>query len=49
MSNPIPGGLRVPLVGEPAPDFEAVDVDGRPVALSRQPKPIALVFLRHLA
>ncbi|MCS7055547.1 MAG: peroxiredoxin family protein [Thermoflexales bacterium] len=41
--------LRVPRVGEPAPDFKATDVDGNVVRLSHQRKPVALVFLRHLA
>ncbi|BCX06062.1 MAG: hypothetical protein KatS3mg053_4000 [Candidatus Roseilinea sp.] len=41
--------LRIPQVGEPAPNFEATDIDGRAVVLSRHPKPVALVFLRHLA
>lgn len=41
--------LRIPRVGEPAPDFEATDVDGCIVRLSQHPKPVALVFLRHLA
>ena len=49
MSKRIPGVLRIPSVDEPAPDFEATDVDGRAIVLSRQPKPIALIFLRHLA
>ncbi|MCS6846964.1 MAG: hypothetical protein RMN52_04535 [Anaerolineae bacterium] len=41
--------LRIPQVSEPAPDFEATDVDGCIVALSQHPKPVAPVFLRHLA
>ncbi len=41
--------LRIPQVGEAAPDFEATDVEGRTIVLSQHPKPVALVFLRHLA
>lgn len=40
---------RVPRAGEPAPDFEAQSLDGTTLTLASHPKPVALVFLRHLA
>lgn len=41
--------LRVPLRGEPAPDFMLPCTDGGEVRLALVPKPVVLVFLRHLA
>ncbi|HET9528944.1 MAG TPA: hypothetical protein VFQ92_01230 [Blastocatellia bacterium] len=41
--------LRVPRVGEIAPDFTLPATDGGVVGLSDSPKPVAIVFLRHLA
>lgn len=40
--------LRFPRVGEPAPDFTLPSIDGRLAHLAEHPKPVALVFLRHL-
>jgi peroxiredoxin len=40
---------RLPQAGEPAPDFALPAVDGATVALADFPKPVALVYLRHLA
>jgi peroxiredoxin len=36
-------------VGDPAPDIEVLDVDGRPVRLSTlwAPGPAVVAFLRH--
>lgn len=39
----------IPRVGDPAPEFATVDVSGQPVVLTHHPKPVVLVFLRHLA
>ncbi|HLZ21278.1 MAG TPA: hypothetical protein VKQ30_04060 [Ktedonobacterales bacterium] len=41
--------LRFPRAGEPAPDFTLPATDGAEVQLGIYPKPVALVFLRHLA
>lgn len=41
--------LRVPGVGEIAPAFALPATDGTAVDLGSYPKPVALVFLRHLA
>ena len=41
--------MRLPGVGELAPDFKLEALDGSIVNLSEYPKPVALVFLRHLA
>jgi len=46
MTEPI---LRQPQVGEIAPDFTLPATDGSTVTLSSYPKPLALVFFRHLA
>ncbi len=39
---------RPPRVGELAPDFSLPAIDGGAVRLAEYPKPVALVFLRHL-
>lgn len=36
-------------VGDSAPDFELPAADGGTLRLADYPKPVALVFLRHLA
>lgn len=41
--------LRLPKVGEMAPGFVLPATDGTMVDLAAYPKPVALVFLRHLA
>jgi peroxiredoxin len=41
--------LRVPEVGEVAPDFSLPAISGTTVELTHYPKPVVLVFLRHLA
>lgn len=41
--------LRQPQIGELAPDFTLPATDGSIVNLKRHPKPVALVFLRHLS
>ncbi|HWP41793.1 MAG TPA: hypothetical protein VNO14_01065 [Blastocatellia bacterium] len=41
--------LRVPGVGEVAPDFALPATDGGSVRLGEHPKPVAIVFFRHLA
>lgn len=41
--------LRLPRVGELAPDFTLPASDGGEVHLAAIPKPVALIFLRHLA
>jgi peroxiredoxin len=46
-SDPRPA--RIPRAGDPAPNFQAYAVDGETVTLADHPKPVALVFLRHLA
>lgn len=40
--------LSFPQVGKPAPDFALMAIDGAHVHLAAYPKPVALVFLRHL-
>jgi peroxiredoxin len=40
--------LRFPRIGEPAPDFTLSATDGGQMRLADCPKPVALVFLRHL-
>jgi hypothetical protein len=40
---------QLPQAGEPAHDFMLPAVDGGMVALANYPKPVILVFLRHLA
>lgn len=40
--------LRLPRVGEPAPALVLPTTDGTTVDLATAPKPVALVFLRHL-
>jgi peroxiredoxin len=46
----MPSSLRrLPHAGEPAPDFTLPATDGGTVHLAAYPKPVALVFLRHLA
>lgn len=44
-----PGKLRVPKPGELAPNFVLPATDGSTVELASYPKPVALVFMRHLA
>jgi len=41
--------LRLPREGASAPDFTLPATEGGEVQLSTSPKPVALVFLRHLA
>lgn len=41
--------LRLPRVGAPAPDFALPATDGMRVHLAKCPKPVIVVFLRHLA
>lgn len=41
--------LRVPKVGEIAPNFSLPALDGNTVEVAQYPRPVALVFLRHLA
>lgn len=45
----MPLSTRLPRAGEPAPDFTLPATDGGAVHLAEYPKPVALVFLRHLA
>ena len=40
--------LRLPRAGKMAPAFALAATDGAPVDLATTPKPVALVFLRHL-
>lgn len=40
--------LRLPRVGEPAPEFALPATDGATVDLATTPRPLALVLLRHL-
>ena len=40
--------LRLPRVGEPAPALALPATDGTTIDLATAPKPLALVFLRHL-
>lgn len=40
--------LHFPRAGEQAPDFTLPAIDGARVRLSEHPRPVALVFLRHL-
>ncbi len=35
-------------VGDPVPDFTFVRPDGSPWRLTEMPKPLVLIFLRHL-
>lgn len=46
MAITVLGQLRV---GEQAPDFTLPATDGSTVTLSSYPKPLAVVFFRHLA
>jgi peroxiredoxin len=41
--------LRVPQVGETAPNFTLPDIYGYQIELANAPKQAVLVFLRHLA
>ncbi len=41
-------GPHFPRVGQQAPDFTLPAADSGVVRLSQHPKPVALVFLRHL-
>ncbi|MEI6046295.1 MAG: hypothetical protein WCS37_18250 [Chloroflexota bacterium] len=50
MEQKEPGlNLRVPRVGEVAPNFTLPATDGSVVELATCSKPVALIFLRHLA
>jgi peroxiredoxin len=49
MSRSRSESLRLPQVGERAPDFTLPATDGDSIDLAEYPKPVALVFLRHLA
>jgi peroxiredoxin len=49
MSRLRAGSLRLPHLGELAPDFTLPATHGSVVRLAEYPKPVALVFLRHLA
>ena len=40
--------LHLPPVGSPAPDFTLPATDGATIHLAGFPKPVALIFLRHL-
>jgi peroxiredoxin len=40
--------LRLPHAGETAPDFTLPSTNGEMVHLADFPKPVALLFLRHL-
>jgi peroxiredoxin len=40
---------QMPRIGEPAPDFTLPATGGGTFHLAAAPKPVALVFLRHLA
>jgi peroxiredoxin len=40
---------KLPRVSDPAPDFTLATTDGGALRLASVPKPVALVFLRHLA
>jgi peroxiredoxin len=41
--------LKMPSVGEIAPLFSLPATDGSLISLEDYPKPVALVFMRHLA
>jgi hypothetical protein len=41
--------LHLPERGAVAPDFSLPAIDGLMVKLSSYPKPVALIFMRHLA
>lgn len=43
-----PGPSRPPGLGAPAPEFVLPAAGGGTVRLREHPKPLALVFLRHL-
>ena len=43
------GKLRIPKIGEIAPNFVLPATDGSMVELAIYPKPTVLVFMRHLA
>jgi peroxiredoxin len=50
MEQKRPGGsLRVPKVGELAPNFTLPATDGSIIELTKYHNPVALIFLRHLA
>jgi len=40
--------LQLPLVGTIAPNFNLPAIDGERVELASYPKPVALIFMRHL-
>ena len=41
--------LGLPSVGTVAPNFILPDIDGSKIELAKFPKPVSLVFFRHLA
>jgi peroxiredoxin len=41
--------LRLPKPGEDAPNFDLSCIDGGTVGMRDVPKPLLLIFLRHLA
>jgi hypothetical protein len=41
--------LRLPTNGDMAPDFSIASVNGGTIRMEEVPKPLLLVFLRHLA
>jgi peroxiredoxin len=41
--------LRLPQVGAPPPNFKLPDTAGETVELAAYPRPVGLVFMRHLA
>ena len=41
--------LRQPQIGDLAPDFTLPATNGSMIKLKQHQKPVALVFLRHLA